>query len=377
LGGRVRLVRGQNSSILGLLRPPERPSPTLTEARSAACSARAMSAPARPLKTRLNRARCLYMGWHTGAQAGLARPSSARGSPWLLQSAVSSAWVGADMRARLRGGRRMSELIEPQAPSPNGHAGGDVASEELVGHGHFVTHFDESSLDYSVTETKITEATLEELRSIAAGYPQARSALLPMLHLVQSVEGRVTPAGIEACAEILDLSAADVSGVATFYTMYKRRPVGEYLVGVCTTALCAIVGGDEVYARLQDHLGIGNDETTADGKITLEHVECNAACDFAPIMMVNWEFFDNTTPEKAIEVVDQLRSGLEVQSTRGARVCTWKEAERVLAGFPDGRADEGPTAVGPSLLGLRIAEERGWKAPDPEKLAARKDEEGQ
>jgi NADH-quinone oxidoreductase subunit E len=271
----------------------------------------------------------------------------------------------------------MSNPIEPLPSTPNGHAGGDIASEELVGHGHFVTHFDEPSLDYSVSETKITETTLEEMRSIASRYPQARSALLPMLHLVQSVEGRVTPAGIEACAEILGLTTAEVSGVATFYTMYKRRPVGEYHVGVCTTALCAIVGGDEVYAKLQDHLGIGNDETTEDGKITLEHVECNAACDFAPVMMINWEFFDNTTPEKAIDIVDQLRAGAEVQSTRGARVCTWKEAERVLAGFPDGRADEGPTAAGPSLLGLRIAQEHGWKAPDPEHVAERQDEESQ
>jgi NADH-quinone oxidoreductase subunit E len=270
----------------------------------------------------------------------------------------------------------MSDLIEPLPSSPNGHAGGDVASEELVGHGHFVTHFDEPSLDYGVTETKITETTLEEMRSIAGRYPQARSALLPMLHLVQSVEGRVTPAGIEACAEILGLTPADVSGVATFYTMYKRRPVGEYHVGVCTTALCAVMGGDEVYARLQDHLGIGNDETTADGQITLEHVECNAACDFAPVIMVNWEFFDNATPENAIELVDQLRAGAEVQSTRGARVCTWKEAERVLAGFPDDRADEGPAAVGPSLLGLQIAQERGWKAPEPEHLTDRSDEGG-
>jgi NADH-quinone oxidoreductase subunit E len=89
--------------------------------------------------------------------------------------------------------------------------------------------------------------------------------------------------------------------------------------------------------------------------------------------MVNWEFFDNTTPEKAIDVVDQLRSGVEVESTRGARVCTWKEAERVLAGFPDGRADEGPTAADPSLLGLRIAEEHGWTAPNPEHIVARPD----
>lgn len=273
-------------------------------------------------------------------------------------------------------GGSLSNPLEPLPSTPNGHAGGDIASEELVGHGHFVTHFDEPSLDYSIAETKITEATMEEMRSIAARYPQARSALLPMLHLVQSVEGRVTPAGIEACAEILGLSAADVSGVATFYTMYKRRPMGEYHVGICTTALCAIMGGDEVYARLQDHLGIANDETTEDGKITLEHVECNAACDFAPVMMINWEFFDNTTPEQAVDVVDQLRAGAEVQSTRGARVCTWKEAERVLAGFPDGRADEGPTAAGPSLLGLRIADQHGWKAPDPEQVADRKDEEG-
>ena len=153
-----------------------------------------------------------------------------------------------------------------------------------------------------------------------ARYPQSRSALLPMLHLVQSVEGRITPAGIEVCAQILNISTADVSGVATFYTMYKRRPNGRYAVGVCTTALCAVVGGDEVYSALQDHLGIGGDETTEDGAITLEHVECNAACDFAPVMMVNWEFFDNMTPQKAIDVVDRLRAGEEVTATRGARV---------------------------------------------------------
>ena len=256
----------------------------------------------------------------------------------------------------------MTELIEPRVPAV-GHAGGDGGAEELVGHGHFRTHFDDASLDYEARGTLITEATLVELRSIAARYPQARSALLPMLHLVQSVEGRVTPAGIEACAEILGITAADVSGVATFYTMYKRRPVGDYHVGVCTTALCAIMGGDEVYARLQDHLGIGNDETTDYGKITLEHLECNAACDMAPVMMVNWEFFDNATPQKACEVVDQLRAGETVTATRGARVCTWKEAERVLAGFPDGRADEGPTSAPESLLGLRIAAEKGWSAP--------------
>ena len=215
-----------------------------------------------------------------------------------------------------------------------------------------------------IQQGSLDAATLEELREISLRYPQARSALLPMLHLVQSVEGRVTSRGIEACADLLGLSAAEVSGVATFYTMYKRRPVGDYHVGVCTNTLCAVMGGDAIFEGLKEHLGIGNDETTEDGKVTLEHLECNAACDYAPVMMVNWEFMDNQTPESARQVVDDLRSGVPVTSTRGPRICTWREAERVLAGFPDDRADEGPAAGPASLTGLQIARERGWAAPD-------------
>ncbi len=209
----------------------------------------------------------------------------------------------------------------------------------------------------------IDPTTYAELEEIAARYPQKRSGLLPMLHLVQSAEGRVTPAGIEACAEILEISTAEVSGVATFYTMYKRRPVGDYLVGVCTNTLCAIMGGDAIFERLKDHLDLGNDETSEDGRISLEHVECNAACDYAPVVMVNWEFMDNQTPESAVQLVDDLRAGKEVQSTRGPRLCTFREVERVLAGFPDGLANEGPTAGPASVLGLDIANERDWTAP--------------
>jgi NADH-quinone oxidoreductase subunit E len=209
----------------------------------------------------------------------------------------------------------------------------------------------------------LSTTTYDELKQIAARYPQARSGLLPMLHLVQSTEGRVTPEGIEACAEILGISAAEVSGVATFYTMYKRRPVGDYHVGVCTNTLCAVMGGDAIFERLKEHLDVGNDETTEDGKVTLEHVECNAACDYAPVVMVNWEFMDNQTPESATRLVDDLRAGAEVHSTRGPRICTWREAERVLAGFPDDLADEGPAAGPASLVGLGIARERGWTAP--------------
>jgi NADH-quinone oxidoreductase subunit E len=214
----------------------------------------------------------------------------------------------------------------------------------------------------------MNQTTYDELRQIAGRYPQPRSGLLPMLHLVQSAEGRITPDGIEACAEILGISAAEVSGVATFYTMYKRKPVGDYHVGVCTNTLCAVMGGDAIFERLKEHLGVGNDETAesrpGDGAtISLEHVECNAACDYAPVVMVNWEFMDNQTPGSAVELVDDLRAGREVHSTRGPRLCTWREAERVLAGFPDDLADQGPSAGPASLAGLEIAREKGWTAP--------------
>lgn len=206
----------------------------------------------------------------------------------------------------------------------------------------------------------ITEQTREEMRSIMGRYPQPRSALLPMLHLVQSSEGLVSPEGIEVCAAELDITAAEVAAVATFYTMYKRHPVGDYHVGVCTNTLCAVMGGDAILERLEEHLGVGNDETTEDGMITLEHIECNAACDYAPVMTVNWEFMDNQTPESAVQLVDDLRAGVERSATRGARLCTWRQAERVLAGFPDGRANEGPTAGPASLAGLELAKQHGW-----------------
>ncbi|WP_456846332.1 NADH-quinone oxidoreductase subunit NuoE [Cellulomonas sp. P5_C6] len=199
---------------------------------------------------------------------------------------------------------------------------------------------------------------------IVARYPQARSALLPMLHLVQAEDGYVSPRGIAFCASHLGLSTAEVSAVATFYTQYKRHPNGTYTVGVCTNTLCAIMGGDAIWEDLSDHLGIGHDETTDDGVITLERVECNAACDYAPVVMVNWEFFDNQTPESARQIADDLTAGKPVVPTRGAAsVCSFTEMSRVLAGFGDGRADEGVGAGVPTLRGLELARAEGWTAP--------------
>jgi NADH-quinone oxidoreductase subunit E len=202
--------------------------------------------------------------------------------------------------------------------------------------------------------------THRRAQEIIARYPQPRSALLPLLHLVQSDEGYVSAAGIAWCAELLGLTKAEVSAVSTFYTMYKRQPVGDYHVGVCTNTLCAVMGGDAIYEALREHTGItAQNGVTDDGAVSLEHVECNAACDFAPVVMVNWEFFDNQTPESARQLVDSLRAGEPVRPTRGsASVCTWREAERVLAGFNDGRADEGVAAGPATLEGLKLARER-------------------
>lgn len=202
------------------------------------------------------------------------------------------------------------------------------------------------------TSAKLTK----DAAAIMARYPVKRSGLLPMLHLVQSVDGHVSPDGIQFCAAQLDLTAAEVSAVATFYTQYKRRPNGEYQVGVCTNTLCAIMGGDEIWRQVSERVGIGHDETNEDGTITLERLECNAGCDYAPVMMVNWEFFDNMTPEKALTLVDDILAGKDIKPSRGAdSVASFKEVSRVLAGFPDGRADEDQGAGVATLAGLETA----------------------
>ncbi|MEV5356451.1 NADH-quinone oxidoreductase subunit NuoE [Streptomyces sp. NPDC093516] len=197
-----------------------------------------------------------------------------------------------------------------------------------------------------------------DAREIIARYPDSRSALLPLLHLVQSEEGHVTRTGMRFCADVLGLTTAEVTAVATFYTMYRRKPSGDYQVGVCTNTLCAVMGGDAIFEELQEHLGVGNGETTDDGKVTLEHIECNAACDFAPVVMVNWEFFDNQTPASAKRLVDDLRAGRPVTPTRGAPLCTFKDTARILAGFPDerdGAVESGGSAGPASLVGLKLA----------------------
>jgi len=231
--------------------------------------------------------------------------------------------------------------------------------------------------------TVFDEEIRQRAREILTRYPadRVRSALLPLLHLVQSVEGQVSPAGVEFCAEVLGISKAQVGAVASFYTMYKRRPTGDFLVSVCTNTMCNVLGGQQVYDTVSEHLGVGHDETTADGTITLEHAECLAACDYGPVVTVNYDFFDNVTPDSAVELVDELRQGNRPRPSRGARLCTLKEMSLQLAGFPDTREEAVADGVpgDPTLRGLQLAQQHGIAVagfdPDtPIKKAAAKED---
>lgn len=223
-----------------------------------------------------------------------------------------------------------------------------------------------------VDEQDFDEQTVRRAREIIARYPQSRSALMPLLHLVQSVQGYVSQAGIAFCAGQLGLTTTEVTAVATFYTMYKRSPTGEHLVSVCTNTLCAVLGGDAIYARLTDRLGVGHDETAGEpgepGSITLEHAECLAACDLAPVVQVNYEFYDKQTPESATELVDALCRGERPAPTRGAPLTDFRTAELELAGFAADpeiwrAAVDSPSLAEETVVGVRLAEANGWQAP--------------
>ena len=234
--------------------------------------------------------------------------------------------------------------------------------------------FEAVESEQSPVSPTFDELTRRRTEEIVALYPQARSALLPLLHLVQSVEGHVSADGIRYCAEALELSLAEVTAVVTFYTMYKRTPCGEHLVSVCTNTLCAALGGDDIYARLQERLGtdgrpLGHEETAGEpgspGSITLEHAECLAACDLGPVLQVNYEYYDNQTPESAVDLVDALRRGERPQPTRGAPLTDLRTIELEIAGFSDDTDARvaGPSWAVESVRGAQIAQDNGWVAP--------------
>lgn len=194
----------------------------------------------------------------------------------------------------------------------------------------------------------------KELTTIADRYTHRRSAILPMLHLVQSYQGWVSPEGIEACARVLGISPAEVSGVSTFYTMYRRRPCGKHLIGVCTTSLCGMLGGDAVLQDLREYLSVDENGDSPDGMFTVEHIECQAACSQAPVVTIDWEFFQYMTPWRMHEVIAELRDGKEVKPDRGSPVRGFREVEKVLAGIELTEPTQ-PAVDDAMLAGLMVA----------------------
>jgi NADH-quinone oxidoreductase subunit E len=144
---------------------------------------------------------------------------------------------------------------------------------------------------------------------IIARYPVKKSALIPLLHLAQEQDGYVTEDAMVHIAELVDVTPAEVLGTASFYEMFKREPVGDYVVNVCTNISCLLRGGEELLEHLEHRLGIKAGSTTPDGKFTLEDVECIAACTEAPCLQVNYRYFHRVTAEAVDELVDDLRAG--------------------------------------------------------------------
>jgi NADH-quinone oxidoreductase subunit E len=166
---------------------------------------------------------------------------------------------------------------------------------------------------------------------IKARYPNARSATLPLLFLVQSVEGHVTEAGMREVGELLGLTPAQVLAACSFYTMLKRTPQGSYLVSVCRNISCTHMGARAVIRALSEHLGIEPGETTEDGLFTLETAECLATCDGAPSLQINYEDFYNATPESAVALIERLAAGEEVRSARGEAVKSSRDVSYATA----------------------------------------------
>lgn len=189
-------------------------------------------------------------------------------------------------------------------------------------------------------------------REIIARYPRAKSALIPLLHLAQEQDGFVADDAMEHIADLIGVTPAEVLGTCSFYEMFKREPVGEYLVNVCTNIACMLLGGEELLHHLEDRLGITSGSTTPDGRFTIEDVECIAACTEAPCLQVNYRYFYKVTPEDADALVDDLQHGRRAHEVPRHGIL----ARTRQALPPDQRAGNAVPGVAEEPVWLRTAE---------------------
>lgn len=156
---------------------------------------------------------------------------------------------------------------------------------------------------------RLTPDNEQRARELISLYPYARSALIPILHVLQEQDGYLSGEGMAHVAELLDLAPAEVRGTATFYDMFHLEPVGKYLVAVCTNIACMLQGAYRLLEHAEERLGVAPGGTTADGMFTLEDAECLALCGNAPCVTVNWRFFGDVDLEKFDQLVDDLSGG--------------------------------------------------------------------
>jgi NADH-quinone oxidoreductase subunit E len=156
---------------------------------------------------------------------------------------------------------------------------------------------------------RLTPENEARAREIIGRYPRPKSALIPLLHLAQEQDGWVTDDAMRHIAELVGVTPADVLGTCSFYEMFKREPVGRYLVNICTNISCLLVGGEELLEHAERSLGVKTGSTTGDGVFTLEDVECIAACTEAPCLQVNYRYFHRVAPSEAAVLIDDLRAG--------------------------------------------------------------------
>lgn len=192
--------------------------------------------------------------------------------------------------------------------------------------------------------SRLSEANVLVAQEIIGRYPRPKSALIPLLHLAQEQDGYVADDAMEHIAELIGTTPADVLGTCSFYEMFKREPVGDYLVNVCTNISCLLRGGEELLSHLEERLGVTAGATTADGAFTLEDVECIAACTEAPCLQVNYRYFYKVTPDDADALIDDLRAGVHAADIPKhgvlARVRQQIPAERRAGNAVPGQCDE-------------------------------------
>ena len=196
---------------------------------------------------------------------------------------------------------------------------------------------------------RLNDANVTLAREIISRYPKARSAMIPLLHLAQQQDGYVTNEAMIHIGELVGATAAEVLGTATFYEMFKFEPVGKYLINICDTMSCALMGADDLMHHAEHKLGIKAGGTTADGLITLAHAECQAACTEAPTLQVNYRFRYRVTNESFDALVDDLRAGkldgeIPPHGTL-ARVRQSIPADKTVGAVPPDEVTEAPVWV--------------------------------